>query len=1046
MARVTKKIKNGRLVKRESALTRGELYQRVKKSGIKTNIKWPKGSMKYWREQFTKTKIKKFVEKARRKQAREKAKRIKATKKIEKIIKDREDKRLLRDSFIYKYNFPLDIDVDDEDSPFFNVHIVRDILKRRGISGRVRILLTGSIRSKNGKVIKKVHTQDIIYKVPNKAVYSWWNNTHKYTDWIINSDVNKFIGIYDIVNDMRASTEDMLTAISTFDNPDEKVHISLVFMKPSKLSDKKIVQRYAEGLSNCVLKPIMKWATTMRDNVKSDKSKEGYKTIINKLIKYEKQYPNGMTEAELIEISESIKVGIKIHDVLRDEYFKHIPERKRHVFNYCNTRINHVDNMVTSNAEPIQLNFMKMITKQMELDRNKEFYTYFMKNDTTPSYISTLTDNYVLIDDYRETCEEFNDEIGINKFVIDEVRYPELSEYIRAGCHVSACVDYIDDIQEKKKDLEYTQIDQKKSYTQFKSCGYYVGFPSKFTDFRKVNLGFDEIDEFVRNNVGYFTVENFDFTNANDNFREHINKLGIYNASIVLPSPEILYLIDNNVTFNITSGAWSVTPFHFEFNNKMTNTKDREGRSYYAMWSGKLYNLCDEAVIHCKADKEYATALKQRHGDRVAYWEKDRTLDITTEKTYKPHKSHVFGYITSYSRIHLLKQLNEMDASKVLRVNMDGIYYIDHDIEVLDTFRVKEENIKSNGSSSALFYNPYFDDHSQLHRDIGHHVENSELEFSERLRALPEFKDTGRLSLHLGCGGGGKTYSNMNDKGHINVMYTAPSWKLTTKKRAEFPDKKATVWQFITGEGCEPRYVDKINVLIVDEITMMSGKQRNKIIEMYPYTKIIFCGDIDKDGVSYQLPPHNKKTMKIKKDGEYIGKVFEYNINYRAKCDELKEILTHLRTSIKEKKDIDEMTNEIIETMEKKGKVINKEQAKDMYGINDYILCSKHKYINRWTDKLNDKFKKNKYLVTKKMTIKVFGENKTYYNGDIITSDTEMKGSVTPRHAFTIHQIQGETIEECDKIFIDTRGFFATEMLYTAISRGRTLDQIYLIK
>ena len=48
------------------------------------------------------------------------------------------------------------------------------------------------------------------------------------------------------------------------------------------------------------------------------------------------------------------------------------------------------------------------------------------------------------------------------------------------------------------------------------------------------------------------------------------------------------------------------------------------------------------------------------------------------------------------------------------------------------------------------------------------------------------------------------------------------------------------------------------------------------------------------------------------------------------------------------------------------------------------------------------------------------------------------------RHAFTTHSIQGETAT--DKLFIDSSKMFDTRMFYTAISRAKTIEQIYIIK
>ena len=82
-----------------------------------------------------------------------------------------------------------------------------------------------------------------------------------------------------------------------------------------------------------------------------------------------------------------------------------------------------------------------------------------------------------------------------------------------------------------------------------------------------------------------------------------------------------------------------------------------------------------------------------------------------------------------------------------------------------------------------------------------------------------------------------------------------------------------------------------------------------------------------------------------------------------------------------------------------------------------------------------------KYLVVKNVR-GVDGEE--LHNGDIVISDKEVRGS-EERYAFTVHQTQGETIEE--DIYIDMDNLFdPCRMLYTAISRAKRIDQIHLVK
>lgn len=42
--------------------------------------------------------------------------------------------------------------------------------------------------------------------------------------------------------------------------------------------------------------------------------------------------------------------------------------------------------------------------------------------------------------------------------------------------------------------------------------------------------------------------------------------------------------------------------------------------------------------------------------------------------------------------------------------------------------------------------------------------------------------------LHTGMGGSGKSDINLTDKSNVNVLYLAPSWKLTMNKQREYKE------------------------------------------------------------------------------------------------------------------------------------------------------------------------------------------------------------------------------------------------------------------
>jgi hypothetical protein len=67
--------------------------------------------------------------------------------------------------------------------------------------------------------------------------------------------------------------------------------------------------------------------------------------------------------------------------------------------------------------------------------------------------------------------------------------------------------------------------------------------------------------------------------------------------------------------------------------------------------------------------------------------------------------------------------------------------------------------------------------------------------------------------------------------------------------------------------------INNYNVLIIDEISMMTDEEKEKIINRFNRHKIIFCGD-----VGFQLPPIEGQEFKITNDYPIIT----HNKNYRC--------------------------------------------------------------------------------------------------------------------------------------------------------------------
>lgn len=164
--------------------------------------------------------------------------------------------------------------------------------------------------------------------------------------------------------------------------------------------------------------------------------------------------------------------------------------------------------------------------------------------------------------------------------------------------------------------------------------------------------------------------------------------------------------------------------------------------------------------------------------------------------------------------------------------------------------------------------------------------------------------------------------------------------------------------------------------------------------------------------------------------------------DYRAKdCQTLQDVKIQLRKYIehgKTKKTKEEklaVRMEAIQYIKTVIPSITPEEMDKHYTARDMILCSKHEVKDEYNKRYSHL---EKYLV--KNNTKLFSNSEITYE----KPPTGVKAEIT--HGFTIHAIQGETLNDPNKLYIDLRHMFSDRMLYTAVSRARNIKQIFLIQ
>jgi hypothetical protein len=198
--------------------------------------------------------------------------------------------------------------------------------------------------------------------------------------------------------------------------------------------------------------------------------------------------------------------------------------------------------------------------------------------------------------------------------------------------------------------------------------------------------------------------------------------------------------------------------------------------------------------------------------------------------------------------------------------------------------------------------------------------------------------------LHLGEGGCGKTHMNCNDGGLVRPLFEAPTWKLAVSKKRE-TGINATVWaRALSTDPEKIRAIrERANVLIVDEVSMLTEHQKKRFFELYGDMKIIMCGDL-----GYQLPCIDGEEMKP----TGFDNIVKHTTDYRCRDARLKEIKNELRKMIEYDRPRDEINTWVVGEFKRLGRVITIDQLQNKYDVKDMILSGtnfrKPKKLNQY--------------------------------------------------------------------------------------------------
>ena len=763
----------------------------------------------------------------------------------------------------------------------------------------------------------------------------------------------------------------------------------------------RLYQNFQDGIANCMLEPIITMFKARMANAKSKSEKYRFSSKVNAAIDMERKYrAHGVPQDHIQRIADELGVNIYIDAPIQGEFIRvSCTGRKYADMHFLNTRTNHVDKINEVTLKNTVFVTRAELDAKVESLRKFNQYFEYQRNDKQITYVRTLEGTFRVRGEYADFISEQERKFGLDGGRLCDVQDEELSAFIRSGLRFNTHVDFMDtskfaritddEITDGRRD--YKEIDMEKAYKNFARSRYYSGgIPIKITEFRKT----EKIE-----GDGYYLITDVVLTGK---FKELDAKLGhIYMDNCVYTKPELMFIKDQGATFTVLAGAWGASS-EFNFDDETWNEREGStGPRLYAKWVGKKAARYDTARHFISGPKVFLRHIASCvSGTGIARILEDTgELYVTYEAERSEHLAHVAGYITALTRVQVLDQLMVMEMDKVIRVASDAIYYIDHVFPITGVFREQQELMKTNFAGV-------------------HYVGVDE--YIGNVEELPPARVYNRVEHHEGPGGSGKTHYNLHDKGLVRVLYAAPTHKLARAKFREI-GCRSVVWARLCSPNPDKWYslAKFYNVIIIDEVSMMKREMQLMILKRYPNCRIIFCGDM------CQLPAYSTDgTPVIPFDVYLCNGTVEHNENHRVKCTQLLPLLAKLRANI----DVHGYARSIAREFRQ----ISEQDAIAKYVAEDMLLCYSNALKDRFTSLLKEKTPK--WYVTDK--------NAKYCNGDIVIGD-KPAAACDLRHAFTVHSVQGETVES--KLFVHFETLCDNRLAYTAFSRARKFDQIYVI-
>lgn len=782
-------------------------------------------------------------------------------------------------------------------------------------------------------------------------------------------------------------------------------------------------------------------------NTKNDKNKNA-KSIINKLIKNEEKYKKGYSLDDIKLFCEEFKISVTIKNLITgDDIAINKNKFNKYSIEFMNTKYNHLDLLINgyNNIEEVELT---------ELDQIKNKTMFYIESfgkviTLDKTYTKKKSDFEKVFFDW---CNKYNiNEKSIN---IESNEYKLINEY-----------DYNVHRFFKKysgKETDYKEIDIKSAYYNYSNIKYnkhYLGLPSGSFISHSCDEKFtiDTLKNQVQNNlVGFYQVE---IKNIKKNVKT-LNILGFeLNTVHTLYTPTIILLSDY-IEFNFLNASFSRS-VHIPFDedlfmcknekNELVHKKDNN-INYYVKASGCLFKDTDDINIVVKPLNKDRNFYKTFYNENYSVYYEHGLYNISINNLEKKSKIHLINGIHAYTTTLIMETLLNINIDIVLGVKLDSIvidknYYFDYDKNIFNEKKSKLSGMFNNGDCLNLDFHEFKTEEEKnkfIEMNTFSFIDKYKVQSNNFLEFPKIFTPNGEYLIKPiiyfgGIGGSGKSYTVLENLNTKNICFTSKSWDLIQAKQKEYNNIIGLSIPKLTGY-CNGQKVEQIKnknirYIVIDEMTLIDKQEVENIMNLYPDCFIFLLGDVSENGFPYQCCINENTIYKPNEKTQYIKFTKTYRFN-----DELNDKLLKLRENQYENRDFLNRTNIHL-------KYFKQLFSDRFFNVKDINFDIDDVGISTHDDTKKENILTNYFLEKKKAEPQYYIKKTNINNG-------QMRGQKIdgiPVHSNfecklfkTIHAYQGRELTHTNKLIVFLGGLHDYNLLYTAMSRARRIDQIYI--